>query len=33
MVDEAIGHAAEALALMVQGQTDEAMNRYNRKRE
>lgn len=33
LVDEAIGHAAEALALMVQGQTDEAMNRYNRKRE
>ncbi len=31
-VDEAIKDAVEALALMVQGQTEEAMNRYNRKK-
>ena len=33
LVEEAIGHAVEAVALMVQGRTDEAMNLYNRKRE
>ena len=33
LVEEAIGHAAEAIALMVQGRTDEAMNLYNKKRE
>lgn len=31
-VEEAILDAAEALALMVQGQTEEAMNRYNGKK-
>ncbi len=31
-VDEAARDAAGALALMVQGQTGEAMNRYNRKK-
>lgn len=30
-VNEAIAHAAEALTLMLQEETDEAMNRYNRK--
>lgn len=33
LVDEAIGHAADAAALIVQGKIDEAMNRYNRTRE
>lgn len=33
LVDEAIGHAADAAALIVQGKTDEAMNRFNRTRE
>lgn len=33
LVEEAIGHAVAAVALMVQGKTDEAMNLYNRKRE
>ena len=29
LVEEAIGHAVAAVALMVQGKTDEAMNLYN----
>ena len=33
LVDEAVRHAVEAIVLMVQDQTDEAMNLYNRKRE
>lgn len=33
LVDEAIGHAADAAALIVQGKIDEAMNRFNRTRE
>ena len=33
LVEEAIGHAVDVVALMVQGRTDEAMNLYNRKRE
>ena len=32
LVDEAVMEAVEALGLMVQGETDEAMNRYNRKK-
>lgn len=32
MVDEAIEESVDALALMLQGETDEAMNRYNRKK-
>ena len=32
-VDEAIAHAAKALELMVAGETDAAMNEYNRKVE
>lgn len=32
LVDEAIEESVDALALMLQGQTDEAMNRYNRKK-
>lgn len=32
LVDEAILDAADAVSLMVQDQTDEAMNRYNRKK-
>ena len=32
MVDEAIKESVEALALMVQERTDEAMNQYNRKK-
>ena len=30
-VDEAIGHAAKALELMLNDETDAAMNEYNRK--
>ncbi len=33
LVNEAVRHAVEAIVLMVQDQTDEAMNLYNRKRE
>lgn len=33
LADEAIDRAVEAVALMVQGRTDEAMNLYNKKRE
>lgn len=33
LVEEAIGHAAQAAALIVQGKIDEAMNRFNRTRE
>ncbi len=32
LVDEAIGEACEAVALMVKGETDKAMNLYNRKK-
>ena len=32
-VEEAFSHAADAVSLMVQGETDEAMNRYNRKQK
>ena len=32
LVEEAIEHAVEAIVLMVQGEIDEAMNRYNRKK-
>ena len=32
LVDEAVMEAVEALGQMVQGETDEAMNRYNRKK-
>lgn len=32
LVEEAIADAVDAAAQMVQGQTDEAMNRYNRKK-
>ena len=32
-VEEALGHAADAVSLMVQGETAEAMNRYNRKQK
>lgn len=33
LVEEAIGHAAQAAALIVQGKIDEAMNQFNRTRE
>ncbi len=33
LVEEAIGNAAEAAAMIVQGKTDEAMNRFNRTKE
>lgn len=32
-VEEAFGYAADAVTLMVQDETDEAMNRYNRKQK
>ena len=31
LVEEAFANAADAVRLMVQGKTDEAMNLYNRK--
>ncbi len=33
LVEEAIGNAAEAAAMIVQGKIDEAMNRFNRTKE
>ena len=33
LVEEAIGNAAEAAAMIIQGKTDEAMNRFNRTKE
>ncbi len=33
LVEEALGNAAEAAAMIVQGKTDEAMNRFNRTKE
>ena len=33
LVEEAFVHAADAVRLMVQGETDEAMNLYNRKQK
>lgn len=33
LVEEAIGNAVEAAAMIVQGKTDEAMNRFNRTKE
>ena len=30
-IDEAIRHAADAVSLIVQGETEKAMNQYNRK--
>lgn len=33
LVEEALGNAAEAAAMIIQGKTDEAMNRFNRTKE
>lgn len=33
LVEEALGNAAEAVAMIVQGKIDEAMNRFNRTKE
>ena len=33
MVEEALGNAAEAAAMIIQGKIDEAMNRFNRTKE
>ena len=33
LVEEALGNAAEAAAMIIQGKIDEAMNRFNRTKE